>query len=213
MILSATALVGGAVPGQPVSARHTSGRPGRHSPVRAGFRPSGPDQTGVGGPKGRPAGARAVRPGRPRTAGRHCTIDADEPDCKPDPVSPRVTPTATATIHLGTTLPPSSCDLPGYSGGPPSNAPCLTLLRVGFTKPHRSPGTLVVSYTTVSPLPPAPPGEPGRPGGGLFSVALSRGLPRVGVTHHPALWSPDFPRRPARTPADAVARPTRPGPS
>ena len=30
--------------------------------------------------------------------------------------------------------------------------------------------------------------------GGLLSVALSRGSPRVGVTHHPALWSPDFPR-------------------
>ena len=32
-------------------------------------------------------------------------------------------------------------------------------------------------------------------GGGLLSVALSRGSPRVGVTHHLALWSPDFPRR------------------
>ena len=31
--------------------------------------------------------------------------------------------------------------------------------------------------------------------GSLFSVALSRGSPRVGVTHHPALWSPDFPRQ------------------
>ncbi len=31
-------------------------------------------------------------------------------------------------------------------------------------------------------------------GGGLLSVALSRGSPRVGVTDHPALWSPDFPR-------------------
>ncbi len=30
--------------------------------------------------------------------------------------------------------------------------------------------------------------------GGLLSVALSRGSPRVGVTHHLALWSPDFPR-------------------
>ncbi len=29
----------------------------------------------------------------------------------------------------------------------------LTLLRVGFTEPIRSPGPLVVSYTTVSPLP------------------------------------------------------------
>src|SRR3712207_774425 len=39
------------------------------------------------------------------------------------------------------------------SGGPPSNAPCLTLLRVGFTEPPESPRALVVSYTTVSPLP------------------------------------------------------------
>jgi hypothetical protein len=30
--------------------------------------------------------------------------------------------------------------------------------------------------------------------GGLFSVALSLGLPPVGVTHHRFLWSPDFPR-------------------
>jgi hypothetical protein len=29
---------------------------------------------------------------------------------------------------------------------------------------------------------------------GLFSVALACGSPRVGVTHHPALWSPDVPR-------------------
>ena len=43
----------------------------------------------------------------------------------------------------------------------------------------------MVSYTTVSPLPQS---------GGLLSVALSRGLPRVGVTHHHALWSPDVPR-------------------
>src|SRR5699024_9842342 len=51
---------------------------------------------------------------------------------------------------------------PQASDGPPSNA-CvpipgkpgwvLTLLRVGFAEPSRSPGTLVVSYTTVSPLP------------------------------------------------------------
>jgi len=31
--------------------------------------------------------------------------------------------------------------------------------------------------------------------GGLLSVALSRGSPRVGVTDHLALWSPDFPRQ------------------
>jgi hypothetical protein len=35
----------------------------------------------------------------------------------------------------------------------------LTLLRVGFTKPPRSPWALVVSYTTVSPLPPVSQGR------------------------------------------------------
>src|SRR3954462_15118687 len=50
-------------------------------------------------------------------------------------------------------LPAGSSGLPGSSGGPPSNAPCLTLLRVGFTEPPESPRALVVSYTTISPLP------------------------------------------------------------
>jgi len=77
------------------------------------------------------------------------------------------------------------------------------LLQVGFTKPPQSPAALVVSYTTVSPLPghrrqaPCP--------GGLFSVALSRGSPRVGVTDHLALRSPDLPHR-DRSPS-AAARP------
>lgn len=30
--------------------------------------------------------------------------------------------------------------------------------------------------------------------GGLLSVALSRGSPRVAVSHRPALWSPDVPQ-------------------
>src|SRR5947209_17792506 len=33
-----------------------------------------------------------------------------------------------------------------------------------------------------------------REGGGLFSVALSRESPRIAVSNHPALRSPDFPR-------------------
>ncbi len=32
--------------------------------------------------------------------------------------------------------------------------------------------------------------------GGLVSVALSVGSPRLGVTQLPVLWSPDFPRLP-----------------
>src|SRR6266540_7460835 len=46
------------------------------------------------------------------------------------------------------------------------------------------------------------------PPGGLLSVALSRGLRRVAVSNHPALWSPDFPRRCGCTAAAAL--PTRP---
>src|SRR5260221_10855540 len=82
--------------------------------------------------------------------------------------------------------------------------PLLTLLRVGLTEPPQSPAALVVSYTTVSPLPPV---WQASPDGGLFSVALSRGSPRVGVTDHPALRSPDLPRRSRRTGTDATGRP------
>jgi len=118
-------------------------------------------------------------------------------------------------------LPTPSSGLPASSGGPPSSARAdrllsqrvlLALLQVGFTEPPQSPGVLVVSYTTVSPLPALR-----RVGaaGGLFSVALSRELPRVGVAHHPAQWSPDLPRyvvaptqrgRPAGLSAFSVAR-------
>ncbi len=40
---------------------------------------------------------------------------------------------AVATIHLGQPLPTASSALPVCSGGPPSVAHCLSLLRVGFT--------------------------------------------------------------------------------
>jgi hypothetical protein len=36
--------------------------------------------------------------------------------------------------------------------------------------------------------------------GGVFSVTLSVGSPLLRVTKHPALWSPDFPQSPRRTP-------------
>jgi hypothetical protein len=78
-----------------------------------------------------------------------------------------------------------------WSGGQPS--PCLALLRVGFTEPPGSPRALVRSYRTVAPLPVRHPR--GRVAiGGLLSVALSCGSPRLGVTQHLALWSPDVPR-------------------
>src|ERR1700753_1742116 len=67
-----------------------------------------------------------------------------------------------AVIHLGLPLPTASCGLPASIGRaalnrsrrePVAPVPLLTLLRVGFTEPPQSPAALVVSYTTVSPLP------------------------------------------------------------
>ncbi len=49
---------------------------------------------------------------------------------------------------------------------------------------------LVRSYRTFSPLPSTLAGR----FGGVLSVALSVGFPRLGVTQHPALRCPDFPR-------------------
>src|SRR3954471_17130866 len=106
-----------------------------------------------------------------------------------------VTSDAATVIHLDRPLLAGSSALPAGSDGPSSNACCLGLLQVGFNEPPQSPEALVVSYTTVSPLPPRP-----RCGcdGGLFSVALSRGSLRVAVGHHLALWSPDVPRQDPR---------------
>src|SRR6185437_4785688 len=66
-----------------------------------------------------------------------------------------------AVIHLGLPSPAGSSGLPAGIGratlnrlrSAPEAARLLALLQVGFTEPSRSPGMLVVSYTTVSPLP------------------------------------------------------------
>ena len=86
-----------------------------------------------------------------------------------------------AVIHLGLPSPAGSSGLPAGIGratldrlrSAPYPARLLALLQVGFTEPSRSPGTLVVSYTTVSPLPRSrgavcflwhcPAGHPGLP--------------------------------------------------
>ena len=76
------------------------------------------------------------------------------------------------------------------------------LLQVGFTEPAPSPGPLVRSYRTVSPLPAT---RLRASAGGLLSVALSVGSRPLGVTQHPALWSSDFPRAVASAAACAAA--------
>ncbi len=136
-----------------------------------------------------------------------------------------------ATIPLGLPSPAGSSGPPAGSGGPPSNAcagrslsrPTLsTLLRVGFTEPPGSPRALVVSYTTVSPLPPrrtatavcflwhCPAGHPGLPlattlpcGARTF---LGRGLPRTRSPGRLVRRTPMVRRRDTSPGADRLAR-------
>src|SRR6188472_2527119 len=88
---------------------------------------------------------------------------------------------------------------PAGSGGPPSNAcapvrtPDLDLAPGGVYRAapvtRGAGGLLHHRFTLTGP-------SLARSPGGLLSVALSRGSPRVAVGNHPALWSPDFPRPP-----------------
>src|SRR5690606_22558101 len=103
-----------------------------------------------------------------------------------------------AAIHLGRTLPHASSGLPGSSGEPPSDAPCLALLRVGFAEPHRSPGALVVSYTTVSPLP--------RPANRARRSVLYGTVPRVTTGGR---YPPPCSAEPGRSSAGVVAHARR----
>jgi len=117
-----------------------------------------------------------------------------------------------AAIGLGPPLPAASNGLPGSAGGAgrAEGRPCgrpvllyMAFLPVGFAVPGTSPPP---RWALTPPFHPCliPSTLAGlRAIGGLLSVALSLGLRPVGVTHHRALCSPDFPRR--RTPAAAVA--------
>ena len=141
---------------------------------------------------------------------------ADESVCKPGPVQGSVAGLPCATIPLRLPLPTASSGLPVNSGGPPSNVhagPTRTPVPLDLapggvciaTPVTWGAGGLLHHRFTLTPRPKAR--------GGLLSVALSRGSPRVGVTHHPALRSPDFPRRRRSVDrAAAAARPTHPRP-
>ena len=79
---------------------------------------------------------------------------------------------------------------------------CLFGLAGGGVYPAASVTTRAVrSYRTISPLPRAH--QVRLAFGGIFSVALSLGLRRVGVTNHRTLSSSDFP--PASEPMPAIA--------
>jgi hypothetical protein len=82
-----------------------------------------------------------------------------------------------AAISLGRRLPAVSSDLPGRFCGPDQPATvsrassCAVLLPVGFAEPGQSPGLLVRSYRTVSPLPGARPAS--RPFTGRFTFCCT----------------------------------------
>src|SRR5260370_23379115 len=104
-------------------------------------------------------------------------------------LSPRIVTSAReADIPLGPALPSASSELPGSAAGN-RIAPLCALAPGGACPAARVATGAVRSYRTVSPL-------PGNFSGGLFSVALSRESPRLAVSQHPALWSPDFPPAP-----------------
>ena len=116
-----------------------------------------------------------------------------------------------AVIHLGLPLPAASCGLPASIGRAALDrsrreplVPLLTLLRVGFTKPPQSPAALVVSYTTVSPL-------PRRPGRGARRFAFCGTVPRVtpGRRYRPPCPVEPGPSSPGRSPARPPGRLTR----
>ncbi len=142
--------------------------------------------------------AQRTNPAPPAHVGEN---GADESVCKPDPVPGHLTVLRSATIHLGLPSPAGSSGPPAGSGGQPSNACAAVHVRpldlapggvYRATPVTRGAGGLLHHRFTLTPGPEA--------GGGLFSVALSRGLPRVAVDNHPALWSPDFPRQDPEVP-------------
>src|SRR6476660_4940763 len=113
-----------------------------------------------------------------------------------------------AVIHLGLPLPTASCGLPASIGRAALDrsrreplAPLLTLPRVGFTEPPQSPAALVVSYTTVSPLPRLTPGR----------FAFCGTVPRVtpGRRYRPPCPVEPGPSSPGLRPARPPGRLTR----
>jgi len=117
---------------------------------------------------------------------------------------------AVAIICLGRQSPAGSSTLPAAQARRAASRRLLGLAGGGVCRAATVTGRAVRSYRTISPLPltrrrgfaarrdrdGGPRSEPRRVKGGIFSVALSLDLRRVGVTNHRALPSSDFPPGP-----------------
>ena len=122
----------------------------------------------------------------PRPIRRRCDTVRDESACKPDSVVDDHPSEASRCRRAPATYPRTSREQ--RSNGPRGQRTGLLGLAPSGVYPAApvtwdAGGLLHHRFTLTRPGP-----------GGLFSVALSRGSPRVGVTHHPALRSPDFPQ-------------------
>jgi len=149
---------------------------------------------------------------------RYCPVNLPEPRGRGEASSPgfggepptwavsrvlfrsAVTPAPARIIHLGDALPRRSSALTrtlhtaeaARLGGRPQQCPYSSLLREGLASPPVTRLSRVGSYPTISPLP-VRATKTLQAIGGVISVALSLGSPRVAVSDLPALWSPDFP--------------------
>ena len=114
--------------------------------------------------------------------------------CNPDESGP-------VTIYLGPSLPAGSSGLPEDGVGRPYVSSYLALLRVGFARRSHYCGRRCALTAPFHPY-----RTSGCPGARRYvSVALSVGLPRPGVTRHPARWSSDVP--PSRRIGTAATQP------
>jgi len=121
-----------------------------------------------------------------------------------------VTGPEAAIIHLGTPLPAPSSGLPGRIGRAALKRVLYGLAPGGVYLADpvtRNAGGLLHHLFTLTDRQCS---KRITVIGGFFSVALACGFPRVGVTHHPALRSPDFPRWLPQEGPNAIAWPTRP---
>ena len=177
--------------------------------TRQGGRRSRPTRSEAKPSEGRSPSASEKRARRPGKYGCRGTALAaplpDVPDVidKPGSVSPRA---AMGIIRLGAALLRRSSALTRAPAlrrvlrtSRPRRCAYSSLLREGLAPPPVTRLSRVGSYPTISTLPDPPRTSPltARRGstaiGGVVSVALSLGSPRVAVNDLPALWSPDFP--------------------
>ena len=159
-----------------------------------------------------PAPSRSQPLRSPRGRGPRRETDSGGAGRKPNSVRRRHPPRRgrRTVIHLGRPSPAGSSTLPAALGRPrrtdardgPPLAAYAGLLAVGFTLPRLSPAARCALTAPFHPYRAMP--------GGVFSVALSLGLRRVGVTNHRALPSSDFPPVNAKTRKRATASPAPP---